>query len=55
MNEEDIKKGLAKGWLIPDVDGWYRFVYDFEWDPIKNNYIKIPSNGIKRVRLIRNL
>lgn len=51
MSQADIDKGVREGWLVPEADGWYRFVWDFEPIP-GGGWRKIPARGIKRVRVL---
>lgn len=50
MTAADIAKGVAEGWLVPEEDGWHRFVWDFQRDAL-GRLVKTPARGIKRVRV----
>ena len=52
MGPDAIAKGLAEGWLTAEEGGWYRFVWDFVWDPKFGKWTRIPAQGIKRVRVL---
>lgn len=50
MSAADIAKGVHEGWLIPEEDGWHRFVWDFE--RIGGQWVKVPAREVKRVRVV---
>lgn len=52
VSAADVDKGVREGWLVPEEDGWHRFVYDFERDELTGRWRRVPARSMKRVRVL---
>lgn len=53
MGRGDIERGVREGWLVPEEDGWHRFVYEFQRDPRTGRWVKLHASSIRRVRVVK--
>lgn len=52
MGADDVAAGVRAGWLVPEEEGWHRFVWEFSRDPRTGEWVRKSATHRNRVRVL---